>query len=112
MLSAPNALSSRASVTRSSAAPGGMPKGSARPASRSRARTASRAKDRPLPLPFSNSLPAWTVLFLAAGALGRDGLFFFAGCASFALSVAFFAFVAFGGMAAFDNLWRLVVGGS
>ena len=66
----------------------------------------------PLPLPFSNSLPAWTVLFLAAGALGRDGLFFFAGCASFALSVAFFAFVAFGGMAAFDNLWRLVGGGS
>jgi hypothetical protein len=66
----------------------------------------------PLPLPFSNSLPAWTVLFLAAGALGRDGLFFFAGCASFALSVGFFSLVAFGGMAAFDSLWRLVSGGS
>ena len=65
----------------------------------------------PLPLPFSNSLPAWTVLLLAAGALGRDGLFFFAGCASFALSVAYFTLVAFGGMAAIDQVWRLLGGG-
>jgi hypothetical protein len=62
----------------------------------------------PLPLPFSNSLPAWTVLLLAAGALGRDGLFFFAGCASFALSVAYFTLVAFGGMEAVDKVWRLL----
>lgn len=60
----------------------------------------------PLPLPFSNALPAWTVLFLAAGALGRDGLFFFAGCCSFALSVAFFALVGFGGLEVLDNLGR------
>lgn len=52
----------------------------------------------PLPLPFSNSLPAWTVILLAAGALGRDGLFFIAGCVSFAISVAFFALVAIGGV--------------
>ncbi len=62
----------------------------------------------PVPLPFSNSLPAWTVLFLSVGALGRDGLFFFAGCAMFLVSLAFFALVAFGGMEAFELLrWIL-----
>lgn len=58
----------------------------------------------PFPLPFSNSLPAWTVLLLSAGALGRDGLFFFAGCAMFLVSLAFFALVAFGGAEAFELL--------
>jgi hypothetical protein len=58
----------------------------------------------PFPLPFSNSLPAWTVLLLSAGALGRDGLFFFAGCLMFLISVAFFALVAFGGVEAFELL--------
>ncbi|WP_414660283.1 exopolysaccharide biosynthesis protein [Horticoccus sp. 23ND18S-11] len=62
----------------------------------------------PFPLPFSNSLPAWTVLLLAAGALGRDGLFFFIGCASFALSVAFFTLIAVGGAEAVDALRRLL----
>lgn len=52
----------------------------------------------PFPLPFSNSLPAWTVILLAAGALGHDGLFFFAGCVAFLISVAFFTLVFFGGM--------------
>jgi hypothetical protein len=51
----------------------------------------------PLPLPFSNSLPAWTVILLAAGALGRDGVFFFAGCGSFLLSAAFFTLLWFSG---------------
>lgn len=58
----------------------------------------------PFPLPFSNSLPAWTVLLLSAGALGRDGLFFFGGCAMFLISVAFFAFVALSGAEAFELL--------
>ena len=52
----------------------------------------------PLPLPFSNSLPAWTVIFLTAGALGRDGLFFIAGCVSFAVSVAYFTALSLGGV--------------
>ena len=60
----------------------------------------------PLPLPLSNSLPAWTVIFLAAGALGRDGLFFFIGCVSFVVSVVFFSIVAVGGTAAFEYLLR------
>ena len=58
----------------------------------------------PLPLPFSNSLPAWTVLLLASGTLGRDGLFFFAGCTMFALSVAFFTTVALGGADLFARI--------
>lgn len=62
----------------------------------------------PLPLPFSNSLPAWTVILLAAGALGRDGLFFIAGCASFALSVAFFTLVALGGAEFIDRILLLL----
>jgi hypothetical protein len=61
----------------------------------------------PLPLPFSNSLPAWTVILLAAGALGRDGLFFIAGCVSFTISVAFFTLVALGGAEFFDRFRRL-----
>jgi hypothetical protein len=54
----------------------------------------------PFPLPFSNSLPAWTVILLSAGALGRDGLLFFAGCFMFFASLIFFALVFFGGVEA------------
>lgn len=64
----------------------------------------------PFPLPFSNSLPAWTIILLSLGALGRDGLFFFAGVGSFVLSLAFFTFVAVGGMAAVERLSALVPG--
>jgi hypothetical protein len=65
----------------------------------------------PLPLPFSNSLPAWTVIFLAAGALGHDGLFFVLGCGSFVVSVTFFTLLAVGGSTAVDQLSRLIQGG-
>jgi hypothetical protein len=51
----------------------------------------------PLPLPFSNSLPAWTVLFLTAAALADDGLMLLGGVAVFAVTTAFFVFVAIGG---------------
>jgi hypothetical protein len=54
----------------------------------------------PLPIPFSNILPAATVLLLAAGALERDGLFFFAGCLLFGVNVVFFGALAFGGIEA------------
>jgi hypothetical protein len=58
----------------------------------------------PFPLPFSNSLPAWTVILLATGTLAHDGLFFFFGFISFILSVIFFAFVAAGGHATMEWL--------
>jgi hypothetical protein len=65
----------------------------------------------PLPLPFSNSLPAWTVIFLAAGSLGRDGLFFVAGCVSFAVSLVFFTLVAIGGVEFIERFRRALTGG-
>lgn len=65
----------------------------------------------PLPLPFSNSLPAWTVIFLAAGALGRDGLFFIAGCLSFAVSVAYFTALSLGGVTLLEKVLVFFTGG-
>lgn len=61
----------------------------------------------PLPLPFSNSLPAWTVILLSIGALGGDGLFFVAGGAAFLLAVAFFTLVAWGGVEAVGIIPRV-----
>lgn len=64
----------------------------------------------PLPIPFTNTLPAWTILLLAAGALERDGLFFIAGCVAFALTAAYFSLLAFGGMEAVERLLHLFSG--
>jgi hypothetical protein len=65
----------------------------------------------PLPVPFSNSLPACTVLLLAAGALERDGLAFLAGCGLFAVTTAFFLLLALGGAEAAQRLQKLLTGG-
>lgn len=59
----------------------------------------------PLPVPFSNTLPASTILLLAAGALERDGLSFLAGGFLFLTTVAFFTLLAFGGTQAVERLW-------
>ncbi len=64
----------------------------------------------PLPVPFSNGLPAWTVLLLSMAALERDGFFYLAGCAMFLVNVAFLALIAFGGAETFDLLRRLLTG--
>lgn len=58
----------------------------------------------PLPVPLSNSLPAATVILLAAAGLGRDGAFFLAGCLNFLLCLAFFGLLAFGGVEAWQRL--------
>lgn len=65
----------------------------------------------PLPVPFSNGLPAWTVLLLSAAALERDGLCFIAGCAMFIVATTFFALLAFGGVEAVEQLRRAIPGG-
>jgi hypothetical protein len=65
----------------------------------------------PLPLPFCNSLPALTVLLLAAGALERDGVFFLAGCFIFLLTGAYFGFLAFGGAHLVDEFSHSLMGG-
>lgn len=58
----------------------------------------------PLPVPFSNGLPAWTILLLSAAALERDGLCFLAGGLLFLATVTFFALLAFGGVQAIQKL--------
>ena len=62
----------------------------------------------PLPIPLSNTLPAITVVLLAAGAMEKDGLFFLVGCAMFVLTLAFFGLLAFGGAHLLDNLRHTV----
>ena len=44
----------------------------------------------PLPIPFSNSFPAWAILLMAAGLLERDGLFILAAYVVFTGGVFFF----------------------
>lgn len=65
----------------------------------------------PLPLPFSNSLPALTILLLAAGALERDGVFFLAGCSIFLVTITYFAFLGLGGAHILDDLWHARISG-
>jgi hypothetical protein len=60
----------------------------------------------PLPIPFSNILPAFTVLLLAAGALERDGAFFFAGCLLFAVNIVFFSILALSAAGAVNWMMR------
>ena len=64
----------------------------------------------PGPIPLTNTLPALTIVLLAAGAMERDGLFFLAGCATFTVTLAYFGLLAFGGVHLVDNLRHTVLG--
>lgn len=44
----------------------------------------------PLPLPFTNTVPAWVIVLIAAGLLERDAVFLAVGYALFAAGVAVF----------------------
>jgi hypothetical protein len=44
----------------------------------------------PLPIPFTNSFPAWVVLLMAAGLLERDGLFVAAAYVVFLAGILYF----------------------
>lgn len=59
----------------------------------------------PLPIPFSNTLPAWAIMLTAAGLLERDGVFIFAGYGMTLLSGAFFGVIAIFGVEAVEFLW-------
>lgn len=59
----------------------------------------------PLPFPFSNTLPAITIVLLAAGAMEQDGFFFIAGCVAFLLTVAYFAALLIGGIELFEIIF-------
>jgi hypothetical protein len=54
----------------------------------------------PLPIPFSNMLPAMTVITFACSTLGKDGFFYVGGIFCFVITVVFFAVIGFGGAAA------------
>ena len=62
----------------------------------------------PLPIPFSNGLPAWAILLLACGLLERDGWAIFLGYFMFALSIVYLWL--FGGavVLAVDRFWHWV----
>ncbi len=47
----------------------------------------------PLPIPFTNTFPAWAILLLAAGLLERDGVFILAGYAVFVAGLFYFIFL-------------------
>jgi hypothetical protein len=44
----------------------------------------------PLPIPFTNTFPAWAIILVAAGLLERDGLFILAGYVVFAAGALYF----------------------
>jgi hypothetical protein len=53
----------------------------------------------PLPLPFTNMMPALTIILLAGGLLERDGYFAAAGMVMFVVTLVFFAGLFAGGVA-------------
>lgn len=59
----------------------------------------------PLPIPFSNFLPAASALLLAAGTLERDGRAILAAHGVFGATLIFFGGIAAGGCALVDRAW-------
>ena len=47
----------------------------------------------PLPIPFTNSFPAWVVILMAGGLLARDGVVVILAYAVFAAGIAYFVFL-------------------
>ncbi|MEO5959447.1 MAG: exopolysaccharide biosynthesis protein [Opitutaceae bacterium] len=64
----------------------------------------------PIPVPFSNVVPAWGVILTSAGLLERDGHFIVGGYIATAIAVAFFAVIGFAGVEAFDFVWQWLRG--
>lgn len=58
----------------------------------------------PLPLPFSNTFPAYGVLFLSAGMLERDGALLILGYLMLALTIAYFTFIWIFGVTGLQSL--------
>ena len=60
----------------------------------------------PLPIPFTNAVPAWAIMLLAAGLLERDGGFIIAGYIVSLLALAFFGAIAVFGVETVDFIWK------
>ncbi|HTO03316.1 MAG TPA: exopolysaccharide biosynthesis protein [Opitutus sp.] len=64
----------------------------------------------PLPIPFSNMIPAFSILLLSAGLLERDGAFILTGYFGFVLSVLFFVVMGFAGVEGVEAIFRWFTG--
>jgi len=62
----------------------------------------------PLPIPFSNLLPAWAIFLVACGLLERDGLFITLGYLAFLVGVAYFILLGNVAHEAFQHAWDWV----
>jgi hypothetical protein len=60
----------------------------------------------PLPIPFSNVLPAYGILFTAFGTLQRDGWLVVAGYAMYLLTAAYLGFIFAFGMSGLTHLFH------
>jgi hypothetical protein len=54
----------------------------------------------PLPIPFTNMVPAVTVILFAASMIGKDGYVFLAAIVMFIVTIAFFSAIGVGGVSA------------
>jgi hypothetical protein len=62
----------------------------------------------PLPIPFSNVVPAWGIMLVAGGLLERDGWFIIAGHVASLITIAFFTAIAIFGVETVDFLWKWI----
>jgi hypothetical protein len=60
----------------------------------------------PLPVPFSNAVPAWGILLVAGGLLERDGGFILAGHLVSLLAIVFFGAIAVFGFGIVERAWQ------
>lgn len=63
----------------------------------------------PLPIPFSNVIPAWGIMLIAGGLLERDGIFISVGYIAALFTVAFFAAIGIFGVEGVQMLWKKLV---
>ncbi len=56
----------------------------------------------PLPIPFSNAIPAWVILFQTLGYIERDGVLILISYLQFSLSLIFFSSLVIGAFSAFN----------
>jgi hypothetical protein len=59
----------------------------------------------PLPVPFTNIVPAWAIILVAGGLLERDGYFILGGYAATLLTAVFFGAIALFGKSAVEWMW-------
>ncbi|MBL9201719.1 MAG: exopolysaccharide biosynthesis protein [Opitutaceae bacterium] len=60
----------------------------------------------PLPIPFSNTVPAWSIMLISGGLLERDGGFILAGHVAALFAIAFFTVIGVFGTEAVSWLWK------